>query len=235
VGVCASAIITDTSCLLSFIAPATFTQAPLKTYTPAVPSRLRPGANNQSPYGSPAPSYPAQQHAPQPAYQQQNIVIPPVSYAGGNYPLAAVPPGSVTRGILARRPVSQAKWTTYESRVKTGVTTLIQPINITGGPNPAFSQMPSTGGGASTPVAPEGRRRTTRVNYAEDEAYEGLEDDDGGDAGGTRYSRRMAQQSRRADNASNGDIQAGWSWLGDRAPSDRVVSKQAQPMVLSCA
>ena len=117
--------------------------------------------------------------------------------------------------------------------MKTGVTTLIQPINITGGPNAAFAQITNAGLGGSTPVAPEGRRRATRVNYAEDDAYEGLEDDDAGE-GGTRYSRRMAQQSRRGDAGSNGDLQAGWSWLGDRTPSDRVTSSLAHPMTLSC-
>lgn len=73
------------------------------------------------------------------------------------------------------------------------------------------------------------------MNYAEDDAYEGLEDDDAGDGNGTRYSRRMAQQSRRGgETASNGDMQAGWSWLGDRTPSDRVTSSMAQPIILSC-
>lgn len=211
------------------LAPSTFTQAPQKTYMPNVPSRLRPPAQSQSSYGSPAPSYHPSQYASQAAPPQTYQAS--ISYPAGVYPLAAIPPGAMSRGIHSSRPLSQARHTTYESRMKTGVTTLVQPLNITGGPNAAFAQAYMANVGNSTPVASDGRRRTHRVNYAEDDAYEGIDDDDGGDGGGTRYSRRMAQQSRRDTSSSATDAQSGWSWLGDRTPAERVSSTQATPMV----
>lgn len=154
----------------------------------------------------------------------------PISYPTGPYPLAALIPGSAARSTRSRRPLTQANFSTYDSRMKTGITTLIQPINITGGPNPAFASITGAGTGSSTPIITEGRRRTRVVNYAEDDAYEGIDEDDG-DAGGTRYSRRTAQLQRR-ETDSNRDVQAGWSWLGERPPAERITASRIHPTTL---
>lgn len=214
-------------------APSTFSQQPQRLYTPAVPSRLRTTAasTHQSPSLARSSS-----GTPQPPASHSYVAPPePVHYPPGPYPLAATPPGLQSRGVYSRRPLSQAKFTTYESRMKTGVTTLIQPINITGGPNAAFAHISSSSGlgtgGSSTPVVVEGRRRATRVNYAEDDAYEGMEDDDEHHHVGPGRPRKSAQ-SRRGGGGAGEDSQAGWSWLGERTPAERVVTSTASPTVL---
>ena len=135
--------------------------------------------------------------------------------------------------------------------MRTGVTSLIQPETITGGPREreAFlaefeREMGSAkaGSGASTPrfdsPAPAGRGRRKQINYAELE--EDSEDDEpsepeeppsdpedfsyGGGARGKRKDTmidvaRAGRLKKRKD-----EMDKGWTWLGERAPGDRVKS-----------
>ena len=141
-------------------------------------------------------------------------------------------------------------YSTYPSRMRTGVTALMQPENITGGPREreAFlaefeREMGSArpGSGTSTPrfdsPAPTGRRGGRRqVNYAEIEEDEEEEEEEPDEppsdpedtsyAGGARGRRRvddLATQARAGRLKKRKDeMDKGWTWLGERAPADRV-------------
>jgi chromatin structure-remodeling complex subunit SFH1 len=109
------------------------------------------------------------------------------------------PPGQPTKDpTLSTPPVAQAFHSTYPSRLRTGITGLIQPEVITGGPREREYFLAEldrelaaarSGSGASTPrfdsPAPIGRRTTTlsgrrgrAVNYAEKESEDEEESDD---------------------------------------------------------
>lgn len=131
-------------------------------------------------------------------------------------------------GAYSTRPVKQAMYSTYPSRMRTGVTTLVQPLNITGGPNAAFTSALTKPITSSSSIIIDGpRRRGGRINYAEDDAFAELDEDDPEvDKGsGLRSSRRVAQMEKKKEvEQVVRDEKAGWSWLGERVPAERVTS-----------
>ncbi|WWC60528.1 uncharacterized protein I303_103102 [Kwoniella dejecticola CBS 10117] len=138
--------------------------------------------------------------------QQPVAYFHPQSYPPGVLPYFSAPPGQKTLDpSLNTPPTSQGLYTTYPSRLRTGITSLIQPEHITGGSKEreAFyaeqerelSAAQRGGSGTSTPrydsPAPNstkrpgfggagagGRRTNSRVNYAEDASDDDEEDDE---------------------------------------------------------
>lgn len=237
------------------------------TYTQSTPSRSNPVIPATSTYRSSPVTL--RTTAPQ-------VVHHPSTYPTGPLPFFLPPPGQPTSDPTSfTPPTSQAIRTTYPSRLRTGVTGLIQPESITGGPKERelflaeldkelFSARP--GSGASTPRydSPAGRRPTTlsgrrtgrggTVNYAEDGSEEEDEDEDLeeiGEApsdpedmdygGGGRRRRRAAEWGGAGSTEQQAAMRAGklrkkkeemdrgWTWLGDRAPGDRVRSQVVRP------
>jgi len=153
-------------------------------------------------------STPSRNVQPQPAYRSTppQVYHHPHTYSPGPLPFFLPPPGQPTTDPTYSTPLtSQALRTTYPSRVRTGVTGLVQPENITGGPKERqyflaeldrelLTARPASG--ASTPryhSPARGRttlfgRRTGRggaVNYVDqgsDDDEEGDEDDEVGEA-----------------------------------------------------
>lgn len=146
-------------------------------------------------------------------------------------------------------------YSTYPARMRTGVTSLLQPETITGGPREREAFMAEferemgaakAGSGTSTPArfdspapAATGRGRGRRqVNYAEVEEEEDSEPsepdeppsdpEDSSYAGGARGKRRgddvrdMARTGRLKKRKD--EMDKGWTWLGERAPGERVSS-----------
>ncbi|OCF75214.1 hypothetical protein I204_04067 [Kwoniella mangroviensis CBS 8886] len=177
------------------------------TYSQSTPTRSSNAYSNSMNYSSrqngtvPHPSrapYTAQaQPQPQPA-----IYYHPQSYPPGVLPYFSAPPGQKTYDVtLSTPPTSQALYTTYPSRIRTGITSLVQPEHITGGPKereafyaeqekellnsqrggsgtstPRYdSPLPNRSGGVGVGSTRRGGRG--RVNYAE-EGSDDEEDDD---------------------------------------------------------
>ncbi|WVW80377.1 hypothetical protein I302_102358 [Kwoniella bestiolae CBS 10118] len=134
---------------------------------------------------------PPPSRAPYTAQAQQAIYYHPQSYPPGILPYFSAPPGQKTYDVtLSTPPTSQALYTTYPSRIRTGITSLVQPEHITGGSKereafyaeqerellnaqrggsgtstPRYdSPLPGRGAGLST----SRRGGRGRVNYAED-------------------------------------------------------------------
>ena len=148
-----------------------------------------PGAGGPSsnPYGhNPAPN----------AMTSRPVYRHPQTHPPGALPFFVPPPGQTTSDpSLSNPPNSQAVYSTYPSRVRTGVTGLVQPDNIAGGPRereyflaemeremvqvrsgsgtstPRFeSPVPFAGGRGSRAAAAAATlsgRRSRVVNYAE--------------------------------------------------------------------
>ncbi|WVO19627.1 uncharacterized protein IAS62_000916 [Cryptococcus decagattii] len=102
---------------------------------------------------------PAPSPAPVPILSHQAAVYQhPQTYPPGPCPFFLSPPGQKTTDpSLSTQPTTQALYTTYPSRLRTGVTGLIQPERVSGGPKErkAFlaeldREMPF-GGGINTP------------------------------------------------------------------------------------
>ena len=161
-----------------------------------------------------------------PSYGAQQQPRFPDTYPPGPLPINAAPPGQPRSLRFPQKPHTQAKYTTYDSRMRTGVSGLVQPIHVTGGPNEAFtpssvfnSSNAPLNTGVMTPTGEYGRggrSRRTKINYAE------VEEDDFGD--GEEGSE--AQAKKMVDIAKE---QEGWSWLGERTPGNRVRSRMAPP------
>lgn len=226
---------------------------------PAAPSHLRNEVSHAPPNGSSGHAGSGGSYAPP---------VPtnyPASYPAGPLPLFVPPPGQ--RKIQgAERPRTQSFYTTYASRMRTGVSSLVQPLVVTGGPQDDFggalNAAPASGAGgggggtasgyasgSATPVGsgPEllsrsGRVMRRTVNYAEDAGSIGSDDDDDddstSDASETRRRRRAADAASEAQRQAavaaqrkaerERERQAGWSWLGERPPGDRVTSMMAE-------
>ena len=190
---------------------------------------------------------------PQPVIYKRPNAIPE-----GPLPLYHPPPGQPTLDATMREPPkSQAMYTTYPSRMRTGVTSLLQPETITGGPREREAFMAEfdremgsakAGSGASTPArfdspAPTGRRGGRRqVNYAEMEESSEEESEpeeppsdpeDSSYAGGARGKRRgddvqgMARAGRLKKRKD--ELDKGWTWLGERTPAEWVRGAQVRP------
>ncbi|ORX34100.1 hypothetical protein BD324DRAFT_636616 [Kockovaella imperatae] len=174
-------------------------------------SQTRP-YNRQQPPGSttaypPRPIAQTSQHHAQQAVPQVPIYYHAPTHPEGPLAFFVPPPGQPTRDpTLSNPPTAQALHSTYPSRLRTGVTGLIQPETITGGPREREyllaeldRELAAVHSGASTPrlesPAPTGgagtgagagmRRPTTtlsgratgrRVNYAEEESDEESEE-----------------------------------------------------------
>lgn len=215
--------------LASFLAPGTFTP-PLQSRNsqPNVPSRLRQSTGTPQPIPSVLQrSANMSQYRTGPA---SGVPLPkfPETYPPGPLPINAYPPGQPRSQRYPQRPHTQAKYTTYDSRMKTGVSGLVQPIHVTGGPNEAFTpssvfnsgNAPLNTGTMTPEYGRGGRSRRGKINYAE------VEDDDFGD----EDERNEKQEKRMVDDAK---VQEGWSWLGERTPGNRVRSRVAPPATAS--
>lgn len=147
-----------------------------------------PSRNTPQPRGSSSRN----QYSPAPPYQQQAHMAP--THPPGPLPFFVAPPGQT--GAEAN---TQALLTTYPSRLRTGVTGLIQPENITGGPRERelfLAELdkelfaPPTSGVNSprdspAPFGPSRRavtttsgRRSRMVSYAEQGSDEDEDDDE---------------------------------------------------------
>jgi chromatin structure-remodeling complex subunit SFH1 len=243
------------------------------------------------------PSYRPQPQAAAAVSHRPQVYQHPPTYEAGPLPYFLPPPGQTTTDpTLSRPPVTQSYHSTYPSRLRTGVSGLIQPEVITGGPKEREYFLAEldreiaavqSGSGASTPrfdsPAPFSRKQTTTttfsgrrgrvVNYAEKESEDEDEDDmsDIGEApsdpedmsygerrkratsaldrsaGGEKLRREAERMAQSMGGPGGGpvDVQAamragrlrkkreemerGWTWLGDRAPGDRVRSIRARP------
>ena len=223
-----------------------------------------------------------QQYSQQP---QQRRFRYPETYPPGPLAYFLAPPGQSTLDpTLSAPPNTQALHSTYPSRLRTGVTGLVQPETVTGGPRErelllqeldrelaaarsATStprlESPAPYGGSSRRPTVHGRAggRGTKVNYAEKDESEDSEEESSlseleepaSDPEDTSYGeRRRRDRSNDARPRGRGsavpqaiDYQAsaranrlqrrqeelarGWTWLGDRAPAERVTSSRAQP------
>jgi chromatin structure-remodeling complex subunit SFH1 len=130
--------------------------------------------------------------------------------------------------------------------MRTGVTSLMQPENITGGPREREAFMAeferemgsARASGASSPArfdSPVPKRRGRQINYAElEESSEELSEpdeppsdpEDFSYAGGARGRRRDMVDTARAGRLKKrkDEMDKGWTWLGERAPGERVKS-----------
>ncbi|KAJ9105087.1 hypothetical protein QFC20_004373 [Naganishia adeliensis] len=209
--------------------PGTFTP-PLQSRNsqPNVPSRLRQSTGTPQPIPSVL-----QRSANMSQYRTgagSGAPLPkfPETYPAGPLPINAYPPGQPRSQRYPQRPHTQAKYTTYDSRMKTGVSGLVQPIHVTGGPNEAFTpssvfnsgNAPLNTGTMTPEYGRGGRSRRGKINYAE------VEDDDFGD----EDERNEKQEKKMVDDAK---VQEGWSWLGERTPGNRVRSRLAPPATAS--
>lgn len=131
------------------------------------------------------------------------------------------------RGNDVGYPLSQSLFTTYESRIKTGVTLLVQPKEITGAPKEGHFHVTGSGGdgGSATPTGWEvnrfGRQTRKRVNYAEDGKDDDLDEDED--------DNRRRKPAAGAMEKAKEDQQENWSWLGERPPGERLRSKHMNP------
>ncbi|RSH92744.1 Chromatin structure remodeling complex protein sfh1 [Saitozyma podzolica] len=217
------------------------------------------------------PSYRPQPQAAAAVSHRPQVYQHPPTYEAGPLPYFLPPPGQTTTDpTLSRPPVTQAYHSTYPSRLRTGVSGLIQPEVITGGPKEREYFLAEldreiaavqSGSGASTPrfdsPAPFPRKQTTTttfsgrrgrvVNYAEKESEDEDEDDmsDIGEAPSDPEDMSYGERRKRATSAldrsagaamragrlrkKREEMERGWTWLGDRAPGDRVRSIRARP------
>lgn len=223
----------------------------------------RPGVPSHASHGS--QGYRAQ---PAPAPPRQ-VAFHPETYPAGPLGYFLPPPGqrSLLDPTLSTPPVTQAFYTTYPSRLRTGVTALVQPENVTGGPREREAQLAeqerelagARSSGTNTPriesPAPSRPGRTTtttfsgrragRVNYAEadesededpssEEEIEEAPSDPDDETFGERRRRRDPYAEKEYQNRvvkikrKHTEVQQGWTWLGDRAPAERVKSEIAK-------
>ncbi|WRT65911.1 uncharacterized protein IL334_002862 [Kwoniella shivajii] len=111
------------------------------------PPNYRPTYNHASTPTRPSNTYPSSYSNQSRQSQQVNGMVPrpqqpypqvyyhPSSYPPGVLPYFKPPPGQKTIDpSLSTPPTSQAIYTTYPSRLRTGITSLVQPEHITGGP-----------------------------------------------------------------------------------------------------
>ncbi|WWC88107.1 uncharacterized protein L201_003011 [Kwoniella dendrophila CBS 6074] len=90
-------------------------------------------ASRQQQYQPPQQSQQQQQQYHQ-QVQQSTAYHHPQSFSPGVLPYFTAPPGQrTTDPSLNTPPTSQALYTTYPSRIRTGISSLVQPENITGG------------------------------------------------------------------------------------------------------
>jgi chromatin structure-remodeling complex subunit SFH1 len=143
-----------------------------------------------------------------------------------------------------QKPTHQGTYTSYPSRLRTGVSSLLQPLVVTGGPQDGFgatqaSLAAATSGyasGSSTPLGsgPElfsrsGRPMRQRVNYAELEGSAGEEDENSQDEQPVlSEAQRQAAIAQARKEKREKEQQMGWSWLGERPPGDRVHGGKAK-------
>ena len=182
-------------------------------YTGRGPGRPPLNRDAQQP---PRPAHPP--GPPPPQYFYHELTFPP-----GPRPYFRPPPGQATRNPARPPPVSQAMYSTYASRLRTGVTGLVQPETITGGPREREQRLAEldreiAGGTASgtatprydSPVPASTRRpglagrpsgRRTTVNYAEagsdEEESEEEEDDEPQEAGSDPEDGNWGGRDRR--------------------------------------
>lgn len=173
----------------------------------------------------------------------------------GPLPLYTTPPGQPTYDSSLLAPArSQAMYSTYPSRLRTGVTSMVQPEIITGGPREREAFLAEyeremggkSGSGVSTPrfdspaprptfrPAVTGRRGRT-VNYVDKGSDEdsdsslselGSEDEDSGKRARKRDQPLDVQSMQRLSRLKRkkDEMDKGWTWLGDRTPADKVSS-----------
>jgi len=170
--------------------------APRQSYPTTTPTRPPERRGPGRPPNNPQPVTATPQPPAHPVYQHE-LTFPP-----GPLPYFRPPPGQRTRDPSRPPPITQAMYSTYPTRLRTGVTGLIQPENITGGPRERENLLAEldrelavarTGSGATTPrvdsPAPfptsrrpilSGRRggRGGAVNYAENMSEEEESEDE---------------------------------------------------------
>lgn len=154
------------------------------------------------PSHAPRPGYPPQAHAGHPQHpqpQRPQVYHLPPQYPDGPLGFFLPPPGQRTLDpTLQTPPATQGLFTTYPSRLRTGVTSLMQPEGAEGGSkerqswSEAFDREEAQrSSGANTPrtdsPAPRLNRTTTttlsgrragRVNYAEKESSDEEEEEE---------------------------------------------------------
>lgn len=169
----------------------------------------------------------------------------------GPLPYFLPPPGQPSSEPALPPPTSQALITTYPSRLRTGVTTLIQPEHITGGPREReLYEQDQIASGASTPrlespgprKAMTTNRRGRKVNYAEKESDSELSEESlsdieeaPSDPEDTSYGERgrrdplaRREKPERVKVKRKVEPDHGWTWLGDRPPGERVRSARVR-------
>lgn len=168
---------------------------------------------------------------PPPAPQPRQAVYYPETYPPGPLGFFLAPPGQRTFDhTLQSTPVTQGFFTTYPSRMRTGVTTLVQPETVTGGPKEReyfLAELDrelagARSSGQSTPriesPAPHLSRKNTtttlsgrragRVNYAEKEESEEEEEsseDEIGEAASDPEDDNYGERRRRRDTGLSAD------------------------------
>lgn len=213
----------------------------------AVPSRLiQRASNSPSPAGSNQQQNAHQQYRPRPQYHAQGDTFFPLTHPPGPLRIGIPPPGQKrSRHVNSSYPypMVQASSTSYYSRMATGVTTLMQPINVTGGPPNSYGATTTfNGAGAGFGGWGDGRAgRATkpRINYAEvgeDEADEEMDDDEDvgknkATTGGPELTerKRLEELKKKQEEEKR---QESWSWLGERTPGQRVKGKEIRPLSL---
>ncbi|WOO85705.1 Chromatin structure-remodeling complex subunit sfh1 [Vanrija pseudolonga] len=168
---------------------------------------------------------------PAPAPQPRQAVYYPETYPPGPLGFFLAPPGQRTFDhTLQSTPVTQGFFTTYPSRMRTGVTTLVQPETVTGGPKEReyfLAELDrelagARSSGQSTPriesPAPHLSRKSTtttlsgrragRVNYAEKEESEEEEEsseEEIGEAASDPEDDNYGERRRRRDTGLSAD------------------------------
>lgn len=188
-----------------------------------MPTRA-PGPPQHAPRpGYPAPGQPGGQPGGQPPRPQ--VFHHPAQYPDGPLGFFLPPPGQRTLDpTLSTAPTTQACFSTYPSRLRTGATSLMQPERIDGGPREREqwsreydAEEAARSSGANTPrtesPAPRlGRtvtttlsgRRAGRVNYAEKESSDDDDDesdDDVDEAASDPEDDTYGERKRRKDDA----------------------------------
>lgn len=162
-------------------------------YQYGTPTRPPTHAHPQQRPGYP-PGHPAAQQPQRPAVYQL-----PLQYPDGPLGFFLPPPGQRTLDpTLQTPPVTQGLFTTYPSRLRTGVTSLMQPEGAEGGAkereewsqrydaeeaarssgaNTPRTDSPAPRAGRTTTVTTLSGRRAGRVNYAEKESSDEEEEE----------------------------------------------------------
>ncbi|ORY24684.1 hypothetical protein BCR39DRAFT_546165 [Naematelia encephala] len=185
--------------------------------------------------------------APPPAYTRpaqpvKHVYTTPAHPAGPLAYFSPPPSQPTTDPSMSYPPTSQGLYTTYPSRLRTGVTGLIQPETITGGPKERewlLAELDRELGLARGGSTPPPRRvatmsgRARRVNYAEAEEEESdgeEEDEDDARRGWTGTGSTEQQAAMRAGKLrkKREEMDRGLTWLGDRTPGERVLTRRAR-------